>query len=172
MPPRLLDEKCPAANPVEFGGECLRSNLRGDDGTFGFVDTLKEYGGPWSFDSDTVATISNQYAAMPSLHIGWSAWCAIAVWPLLTRRWAKAAVLLYPAITLFAIVVTANHFWLDGIGGLAVFGLGALIGWSIHRWNQDRLDGKAMRAAADRAAQAAIDPAIDHDGAVPPDAPR
>jgi hypothetical protein len=114
-------------------------------GGFGFVDTLAEYGGPWSFDSEAMASISNQYAAMPSLHIGWSTWCAIAIWPLLRRRWTKVAVLMYPALTLFCIIVTANHFWLDGAGGLLAFGIGALIGWGFHRWNQDRLDRRHVQ---------------------------
>jgi hypothetical protein len=139
MPPRLLDEPCPATDPSSYGGACIETSER-PDGGWGFVDTLADYGGPWSFDSDTMASISNQYAAMPSLHIGWSTWCAIAVWPLIRNRWLKALVLLYPAATLFCIVVTANHYWIDGVGGLFVFAVGALIGWSIHRWNQDRLD--------------------------------
>jgi hypothetical protein len=139
MPPRLLDDPCPKDGAGNWGGACIESELRPDDG-FGFVDTLAEFGGPWSFDSEAMASISNQYAAMPSLHIGWSTWCAIAVWPLLRRRWAKVLVLLYPAATLFCIVVTGNHFWLDGVGGLIVFGVGALIGWGLHRWNQERLD--------------------------------
>ncbi len=156
MPPRLLDEPCPAQVETEFGGACIPSDLRGENG-FGFVDTLADYGGPWSFDSETVASISNQYAAMPSLHIGWATWCAIAVWPLLKRRWMKVGVLLYPLVTLFTIVVTANHYWIDGVGGLIVFGVGALIGWGLHRWNQDRLDRRdaarrsAARDAPDRA---------------------
>ncbi len=146
MPPRLLDEPCPVPadiatvdSPVSFGGACIDSDLR-PEGGFDFVDTLAEFGGPWSFDSDTMASISNQYAAMPSLHIGWSSWCAIAVWPLLRRKWVKALVLLYPALTLFCIVVTANHYWIDGAGGLLAFSVGSLIGWGLHRWNQDRLD--------------------------------
>ncbi len=139
MPPRLLDEPCPRDDPTSFGGACIESDVRPGDG-FGYVDTLVEYGGPWSFDSETMASISNQYAAMPSLHIGWSTWCAIALWPLLRRWWTKVLVLLYPVTTLFAIVVTANHYWLDGIGGLLVFSVGALIGWGLHRWNQERLD--------------------------------
>jgi hypothetical protein len=149
MPPRLLDEPCPAqvpADEVSFGGKCIPSDLRGDDGTFGFVDTLAEYGGPWSFDSKGMAAISNQYAAMPSLHIGWSTWCAIAMWPLLRRRWAKVAWLLYPMATLFCIIVTANHYWLDGVGGLVVFALGTVSGWGLHRWNQDRLDRHHLAA--------------------------
>lgn len=151
MPPRLLDQPCPSPESVEFGGACVPSALRSGkertfDGTngFGFVDTLSVYGGPWRFDSEEVASISNQYAAMPSLHIGWSTWCALAIWPMLRRRWTKVAVLLYPLATLFCIVVTANHFWLDGIGGLLAFSVGALIGWGMHRWNQNRLDRRDL----------------------------
>lgn len=147
MPPRLLDKPCPAVDPSQYGGACIPSRFRGTGG-FGFVDTLAEYGGPWSFDSDAMASISNQYAAMPSLHIGWSTWCAIAVWPLLSRRRTKAVLLLYPVATLFCIVVTANHYWLDGVGGLFVFGFGSLLGWGLHRWNQDRLDRKDADALA------------------------
>jgi len=151
MPPRLLDQPCPQPDTVQFGGACVESELRPGpelrfDGTngFGFVDTLSEFGGPWRFDNEEVASISNQYAAMPSLHIGWSTWVALAVGPLLKRRWARIAVLLYPLATLFCIVVTANHFWLDGVGGLVVFAVGALIGWGSHRWNQNRLDRRDL----------------------------
>jgi PAP2 superfamily len=143
MPPRLLDEPCPAQDPSSYGGECIYSSER-PEGGWGFVDTLSEFGGPWSFDSDTMASISNQYAAMPSMHIGWSTWCAVAVWPLLKRRWLKVLVALYPLATLFCIIVTANHFWLDGAGGLLAFGVGAIIGWGMYRWNQDRLDRRHM----------------------------
>ncbi|WP_117000505.1 phosphatase PAP2 family protein [Desertimonas flava] len=134
MPPRLLDVPC-----EDFGAACLH------DGSFGFVDTLKVHGGLWSFDSGGMAAVSNQYAAMPSLHIGWSTWCAVAMWPLLRRRWQRVAVLAYPLLTLFCIIVTANHFWLDGAGGLLVFFLGLLAGWGLHRWNQDRLDRRELR---------------------------
>lgn len=135
MPPRLLD-----ASTLDYGGADILSRFRPTDGTFGFVDTLVHYGGSWSFNSNAMADISNQYAAMPSLHIGWATWCAVAVWPLLRRRWQRVAVLLYPLFTLFVIIVTANHYWIDGVGGLIAFGLGALIGWRSHRWNQARLD--------------------------------
>jgi len=73
-------------------------------------------------------------------------WCAIAIWPLLRRRWTKVLVLLYPAVTLFCIVVTANHYWLDGVGGMIAFGIGALLGWGTHRWNQERLDRRFAAA--------------------------
>ena len=125
---------------------------------FGFTDTLSEYGGPWSFDSDEMASISNQYAAMPSMHIGWSTWCAVAVWPLLRRRWQRAVVFLYPLATLFCIIVTANHYWIDGVGGLFCFAVGTLCGWGLHRWNQNRLDRKFMAelGATPRAVQTPV----------------
>lgn len=141
MPPRLLDAPCP---PEGFGGVCIEHEQRNfnEADNFGFVDTLEEYGGPWDFNSSAMANISNQYAAMPSLHIGWASWCSFAMWPLMRRKWTKAAVLLYPAFTLLCIVVTGNHYWIDGVGGQIVLGLGFLIGWRLHLYNQRRLDRK------------------------------
>ena len=151
MPPRLLDEPCPSHGAGAFGGACIESRYRPEGGGFGFVDTLADLGGgPWSFNSDGMASISNQYAAMPSLHIGWSTWCAVALWPLLRRRWQRIAVLGYPLLTMFCIIVTANHFWIDGAGGLFVFGVGSLVGWGFHLWNQERLERAFERRLAHR----------------------
>jgi hypothetical protein len=111
MPPRLLD----VAPPLGGGQH------------YGFVDTLAKVGGLWSFDSGTMQKISNQYAAMPSLHFGWSTWCMCVLFPLVRRRWLRALVLIYPFLTLFAIVVTANHFWLDAAGGAAVLAAGFVL---------------------------------------------
>jgi hypothetical protein len=93
-----------------------------------FVDTLKEFGGPWSFNSGPISKVSNQFAAMPSLHFGWSSWCATAFWPWAKSKPRKVLLLSYPALTLFAIVVTANHYFLDAAGGLLVFVVGMLLG--------------------------------------------
>ena len=98
---------------------------------YGFVDTLKEIGGLWSFDSGTMQKISNQYAAMPSLHFGWSSWSAFVLYPMVQRRWLKVLVAVYPFLTLFAIVVTANHWWIDAAGGALVLGVGYVLGREI-----------------------------------------
>ena len=108
MPPRLLD----VAPPLGAGQN------------YGFVDTLKEVGGLWSFDSGTMKQISNQYAAMPSLHFGWALWSSCVLWPALRQRWQRALLIAYPILTLFAILVTANHFWIDALGGAVVLGVG------------------------------------------------
>ena len=70
------------------------------------------------------AAFGNLYAAMPSLHVGWSTWSALALIPLCRRTWLKVLVGLYPFATIFAIVVTANHWILDAIGGWVVLALG------------------------------------------------
>jgi hypothetical protein len=115
MPPRLLHE-------------------------YGFVDTLQRYGGLWSFDSGAMQKISNQYAAMPSLHFAWSSWSALVLLPRLKRPWAKALMIAYPFITLFCIVVTANHYILDAAGGALVLTVGFLIGRAITVFNNARLE--------------------------------
>ncbi|MCU1346507.1 MAG: hypothetical protein JWL70_2773, partial [Acidimicrobiia bacterium] len=119
MPPRLLNDA------TKYGGAGFATHQ------YGFVDSLAKIGGLWSFDSGTVAKLSNQYAAMPSLHCAWATWCAFVLWPLVRRPWAKTLVLLYPFATLFCIVVTANHYWLDGVGGLLTFAVGCLCGFQL-----------------------------------------
>ena len=102
---------------------------------YGFVDTLKTYGGLWSFDSGAMAKVSNQYAAMPSLHFAWSSWSALVLLPALRRTWVKVLVVAYPFVTLFAIVVTANHYVLDAAGGALVLAAGYGVGRAITAFN-------------------------------------
>ena len=123
MPPRLLDD------PGEFGACQIYApdaaaaavpgalSAPGCD-RYGFVDTVARYGGWISFGNEGMKDVSNQYAAMPSMHIGWSTWSALVMLPLLRRRRAKLLAALYPVATLTCIVLTANHYWIDGVGGL------------------------------------------------------
>jgi hypothetical protein len=139
MPPRLLDD------PGIFGG--CQVYASGQDlpekagqppcDEYGYVDTVAEYGGWASFGSDEMAKISNQFAAMPSMHIGWSTWCVLVLVPMIRRRWAKVLMSAYPFFTLFVIIVTANHYWIDGLGGLACLGVGFLLARAGTRWWED-----------------------------------
>jgi hypothetical protein len=93
---------------------------------WGFVDTMSTFG-PNAY-AGTSGALANQFAAMPSLHIGWSLWC-IAPFVGRHRSWRwNGALCLYPATTLFAIVVTGNHYWLDALGGAVILALGLGIG--------------------------------------------
>ena len=98
-----------------------------------FTDTLRTVGGLWSFDSGPMNAVSNQYAAMPSLHFAWSSWCALVLGPAVKRRWLKVLIYAYPFVTLFAIVVTGNHYILDAIGGAIILAVGFGLGWALTR---------------------------------------
>jgi len=93
----------------------------------GFTDTINTIGGIWSFKSDAIAALSNQYAAMPSLHCAWALWVAFVLFPMCKQRVSKLAVICYPIATIFAVVVTANHFWFDAIGGATTLLAGFLV---------------------------------------------
>jgi PAP2 superfamily len=78
----------------------------------GMVDTAVKY--HQSVYSNTVGFDPDQLSAMPSVHVGWAILVAVAVITTLRSRWRWLAVL-YPVLTTLAVIVTANHFWLDGI---------------------------------------------------------
>lgn len=90
----------------------------------GFLDTVvrDKIWGSWGTSGMDAA--SNQYAAMPSLHIGWALWCAVVMVTLARWRWLKILGAIYPVVTLFVILATANHFLLDAVGGAAAVGCG------------------------------------------------
>ncbi len=90
----------------------------------GFIDTIhgvQDFAKP---DYGTLTGVTNQYAAMPSLHFGWSLWCGVVIVILAPKLWMKALGLLHPLFTIAAIVATANHWVLDAVGGALVVSLG------------------------------------------------
>ncbi|MFD4245407.1 phosphatase PAP2 family protein [Streptomyces sp. NPDC058525] len=89
-----------------------------------FIDTVLVHHTWGSMASGNLKHMSNQYAAMPSMHIGWSLWCGLTIFAVASAPWARILGLLYPAATLVVIVATANHFWLDAVGGLLCLAFG------------------------------------------------
>ena len=71
--------------------------------------------------------VTNQFAAMPSLHFTWATWCVVALRSVLRRRWTRGLIAAYPVATLFAVVVTANHYWLDAAAGVVLVAAGYLV---------------------------------------------
>lgn len=86
----------------------------------GFVDTAMRY--HESVYAPGGIGDATQLAAMPSVHVAWSLFVAVAVIAVSTSRW-RWLVVLHPAATLFAVVATANHWWLDGIVAAALLPL-------------------------------------------------
>jgi len=78
----------------------------------GMVDTAVLY--HQSVYSNATGFDPDQLSAMPSVHVGWAILVAVAVITTARSRWRWLAVL-YPCLTTLAVIVTANHFWLDGI---------------------------------------------------------
>ncbi|MGW3108559.1 phosphatase PAP2 family protein [Streptomyces sp. NPDC001100] len=89
-----------------------------------FVDTVMVHQTWGSMASGDLKHMSNQYAAMPSMHIGWSLWCGLTIFTLAKLPWVRILGLLYPVATLMVIVSTANHFWLDAVGGMLCLAFG------------------------------------------------
>ncbi|MFF3210735.1 phosphatase PAP2 family protein [Streptomyces sp. NPDC002886] len=89
-----------------------------------FIDTVLVHHTWGSMASGNLKHMSNQYAAMPSMHIGWSLWCGLTIFAVASAPWARILGLLYPTATLVVIVSTANHFWLDALGGMLCLAFG------------------------------------------------
>jgi hypothetical protein len=94
-----------------------------------YIDTLLKFHTWGSLADPDIAAHSNQFAAMPSLHIGWALWCGIAIFVCARRTWVRILGLLYPVGTLVVIVGTANHFILDAVGGALVLAAAFGIQW-------------------------------------------
>jgi len=82
-----------------------------------YIDTLDAHA--VSLHSGIVDALNNPYAAMPSLHASYAVVLGVAGVTLTRRWWVRAAWAAYPALVLYSIVATANHFVLDAIVGVA-----------------------------------------------------
>jgi PAP2 superfamily len=90
----------------------------------GLVDTAFKYGeSVYTWGNGALA--ADQYSAMPSVHVGWALIVAIAIITVSRSRWRWLAAL-YPALTTLVVVVTANHYWLDGIAAALLVALAVL----------------------------------------------
>lgn len=103
------------------------------DPQYGFVDTLAQYSnwGWWSDDASApsgMGDFTNQHAAMPSLHVGWSLWCGVALWHYGSRTpLMRCLALGYPLSTALVVMGTANHYFLDALAGVTVMAIGLLL---------------------------------------------
>ena len=90
---------------------------------FGIIDTL--VAGSGHIESALISAAGDQYASMPSVHVAWAVWCALAVYPV-ARHWAVRALAIgYPLLTTLVVVATGNHFFLDVIAGALL----AIVTW-------------------------------------------
>ena len=89
----------------------------------GFVDTVTEQSNAYRILQPP--SLVNKYAAVPSLHVGWNVLIGIALYRAGRSRIVRAFAVASPLLMAVAVVVTANHYVIDGVLGasLALFGL-------------------------------------------------
>lgn len=116
----------------------------------GFFDTVMLHQTWGSMASGNFKHMSNQYAAMPSMHIGWSLWCGLTICALASAPWARILGALYPVATLVVIVATANHFWLDAVGGMACLTFGVAMSYAWYGALPHRLPKRVQRPGRSR----------------------
>jgi len=103
----------------------------------GYLDTLAHtaHYGWWSAHASApsgMGSLTNEFAAMPSMHVGWSLWAVWALWRYVGRT-ARVLWSLYVAGMTWVVIATANHWILDCLAGLVVMGVGILIAESVTR---------------------------------------
>lgn len=90
----------------------------------GFTDVAAAFG--QSVYGPVGSGTANQFAAMPSLHVGWAVLVGASLVAAGRTRW-RWAWLLHPVVTVLVVVGTANHYWADGIvAGLLLAAAAAL----------------------------------------------
>ena len=96
----------------------------------GFVDLSDRYGlgvyGPVGHG------ISDQFAAMPSIHVGWAAVVALGIFFSTSSKWRWLFVMHLP-VTMFVVASTGHHWWLDGIVAIAFLWGGLALDTAVRR---------------------------------------
>ena len=97
----------------------------------GFVDTITE----WSTSYRVLQppSLVNEYAAVPSFHVGWNVLAGLFLWRNLPVKRLRSLALISPAAMTVAVVTTANHYVFDVIAGIAVALLGLWLGARLAR---------------------------------------
>jgi hypothetical protein len=108
----------------------------------GFTDTMAQHAaiGWWGGDASApkgMASMTNEFAAMPSLHVGWALWCGLMLLTYAGDRTVRTLGALYPVIIALVVMGTANHYLLDVLAGAGVVVVGrALTGPALRLWDR------------------------------------
>ncbi len=103
----------------------------------GYIDLSSLYG--MSVYGPVGTGVSDQFAAMPSIHVAWAAVVSFGVLATSPSRW-RWLFGLHVVLTMYAVSASGNHWWLDGIVAIALLGVALLIDTVMRRWAQTRRD--------------------------------
>ncbi|MGH9076799.1 MAG: phosphatase PAP2 family protein [Acidimicrobiales bacterium] len=85
----------------------------------GFYDLVTSTHAIGSWHAGSLGAQANQLAAMPSLHMAWAVWSGVALWTIGRRRVVTVLAVAYPILTFLGVLITANHFVVDSVAGVA-----------------------------------------------------
>jgi hypothetical protein len=113
----------------------------------GFVDLALAYGqsiyGPFG------SGVADQLSALPSVHVAWALLIAFFVLTVSPSRW-RWLILLHPVATIFVVVATANHWWLDGIAAGLLLAAALPVTDAIERRRARRAAGRRVTVTEPR----------------------
>jgi membrane-associated phospholipid phosphatase len=100
----------------------------------GLVDTVTEYS--TSYRVLQPPAFVNQYAAMPSLHVGWDLLMGIALVTWSSHLLVRAVGVALPTLMAISVVLTANHYIIDAVAGIALV---LVCLWVVRTWARRRV---------------------------------
>jgi hypothetical protein len=115
---------------------------------FGIADTLVALGSSGHLETTLINTAGDKYASMPSLHVAWAVWCALALYPVISHRTLRLLAAVYPVLTTLVVVTTGNHFFLDAIAGALLVSATWIVISRISNWWADKVFMRALPAKA------------------------
>ena len=86
----------------------------------GYIDLATRYG--LSVYGPVGTGVSDQFAAMPSIHVGWAALVSFGIVAASTSKW-RWVFMAHLVLTIYAVSATGNHWWLDGIAAIVLLGI-------------------------------------------------
>ena len=112
---------------------------------WGFVDTVTERSEVYRVLQPPAFV--NQYAAMPSLHFGWNLIVGIAIFRHGSHIIGKIIGVALPVLMFASIVLTANHYIIDGLAGAALALIGLFAALILHQLSQRRASAQRLSVA-------------------------
>lgn len=132
----------------------------------GFNDVVAATHAFGGWHTGSLATVANQFAALPSLHMAWAVWCSLVMWSMSSRDpvsegpglpavgrlrhplGVRCLAILYPCITCLAVLATGNHYLFDVLAGVATTGLAVLLVRALEAAWRSRTALRPARASA------------------------
>ena len=115
----------------------------------GFIDTVVERS--HAYRALQPSALTNEYAALPSLHFGWNLLVGIVLFGLTRNVLVRLFAVGMPVVMAFSVVATANHYVLDVVAGFVVVVVGFAISQRLHRTDAATLVTDEIRLTGGRA---------------------